>query len=289
MSSFLYILHFDEKVGGHAIHYCGVTRSLKQRLLTHARGQGSRLTRELHRLEIPWTLTGLYEVALKSKHKVERHCKDQGHLSRYCGLCSDVQARLPLARQIDIDLLTIPTTSLDILAEPFALISASPERTTRTSLPGEKTGVMASIRAMMQADKHSLGFIPAGGSEGLQFLADRCKIVLAEERGDVIGYTAFTTRDHDKMVTIQQCCTRDDARLTGVGKAMVNQVLEIYEGFTLQCHVRHDLPANDFWSSIGFIFDGTKIHRTSRQFLNHYTHPGFTDDAIEALPKETQS
>jgi ribosomal protein S18 acetylase RimI-like enzyme len=153
-----------------------------------------------------------------------------------------------------------------------------PDLSLRVTTKDEPQATDLAIQKLMQSDRGALGFIPSGGPEGLRYLVERERIVIAEANGEVIGYTAFTVRDFPESgggtIKLQQVCVRDDARLLGLGRKMVTTALNrVPEHYQASCNVRVDLPANEFWESIGFRLAHQFRHKTSGSTLNHYELP----------------
>ena len=86
---FVYILHYETPIH-HAHHYTGSTTHLYRRLLQHATGNGACLTKEFHRLGIPFTLGKLFQCTNeKSARSLEKKLKLRKNGPRYCEKCED--------------------------------------------------------------------------------------------------------------------------------------------------------------------------------------------------------
>lgn len=81
----LYVIHFSSAIGDHARHYMGWTTNLQGRLVAHAQGLGSKLTREAHRLGVTFALTWK-GVGTRSD---EAYIKRNRRLAELCSLCRD--------------------------------------------------------------------------------------------------------------------------------------------------------------------------------------------------------
>ena len=262
---YIYILHFHEKIA-HAAHYTGSTTGLKARLTAHANGAGARLTRELHDRGIDWTLGGLMTVNQTNLRKLERKLKNIAHADRYCELCTRVPSHLP------------GTTPYSIHAVPFAANSWSLK--TDSKLPkdlimrltneNDNAALMEQIKYLMRSDKDALGFIPAGGQQGLNTLVANGRIAIVQTGQELLGYAAYTVNPAREITTIHQCVVKDSARLLGLGKSLVAMVRREWPETNILAKVREDLAANHFWQAIGFAHLLSKPHETSGNLINHY-------------------
>lgn len=262
---YIYIIHFDNKLH-HAGHYAGCTNNLRARLTTHANGLGANLTRVIKDREIEWSLGGLMITTHANMRRLERKLKDIGHTSRYCEICTKNPARLPDTTPYEINAIPWAPTS-QALRTP---LTYNQETTIRTTEEGEPHSTIIQIKSLMRADKDALEFIPAGGAQGLQILVAKRKIIVAQKKNQVIGYAAFTTTLSNETTTIHQCCVRDDERMNGIGKALVEAVIENTSSDQIIAKVRNDLAANEFWSTIGFEQFMQAKHKTSGNLINHY-------------------
>lgn len=279
----IYVLHFDRPLA-HAQHYIGCTDNIRARLEAHARGAGSRLCKELRKQGIGWTLGAIFKCSHRRMRQLERSLKDQKNASRYCEICSSLQATFQGTTPISIENLHFPTRSDKL--QPCSFPDTG--QTVRVTTPDEPSSTMAAILEMMKRDKDALGFVPAGGSQGLELLVPRGLIAVAEAGGEIVGYASHTLNPSRTRVTIHQCCVRDDARLFGLGSKMVDLIDRRYEVDEVVAKVRDDLAANHFWSAIGFNIAQTVRHPTSRSLINHYTLKRNGDSPLwQATPTTT--
>lgn len=263
--SYIYVLHFDTPLS-HARHYIGCTESLRQRLTAHAIGAGSRICRELIERGVTFRLGGLYTCSHRRMRTLERTLKNQHNSDRYCQLCTKDQNSFKGTKVYDIDNIPFRTDS-DALRLSASLRTG---QTVRLTGPDEPETTMQQILLLMRKDKDALGFIPAGGEQGLQVLIPRGRIAIASANGEIIGYAAHTVDLAESRVTIQQCCVRDDARLMGVGAKLIECVQAEHIDTPLIAKVRNDLAANEFWTAIGFEHTLQFIHKTSKSKINQY-------------------
>lgn len=264
MSNFIYILHFDYKFS-HAQHYIGSTSNLKARLLAHASGAGSCLTRALFASCRVWRLGALGSCSKISLRRLEKHLKSWKSSSEFCPLCTENPRRIPETTPYPITLLPFPTDSNSILT-PLK----TPEFSVRFTSPDEPLPTRGWLQRLMKMDKDALGFIPAGGSEGLSYLIPKGQIAIALHSGTPAGYAAFTRNEKERIINIHQTVTEDQYRFFGHGRRMIRTIAEANPSWSLLAKVRDDLAANFFWSSIGFKYIGTTTHKTSGNKLNHY-------------------
>lgn len=264
---YVYILHFDTPFH-HARHYTGSTRALLDRFTTHAYGDGARLMRVLMEEGVEWMLGGLWMTDQTNARKAERWIKGQKNAERYCQLCHhDTSMSPPKCTGIDLTNVPFPTDSRSIRAAQKQRYSPI----VRIAGRDERPYVWEQCRQIMQADKECLGFIPVTGEgRGLEDYADRQQLWLAEDAAvGIVGYACYTRRqDLDKQTIgaqVQQVAVRDTHRLCGLGRRLVYAIrAECPNAITL-AKVKADLPAVDFWHSIGYQRLTTVVHLTSNK------------------------
>lgn len=266
MTGYIYILHFDEPLH-HARHYAGCCHNLRARLTRHANGAGSNLCRVLSERGISWRLGGLMSTSHAGMRRLERKLKDLSNAPDYCEICNpDRTRKLPDTVRISTDVPKFPTFSENLKT---TVQTGQPIQCRFTS-PSEPPVTMKRIRDLMYGDKDALGFIPAGGSQGMQIIFDRGLIAVVSNNGEDVGYAAFTINPKGDQLNIHQCVVADDARLCGHGQALVEFIAEKFSRLRLVAKVRDDLAANWFWQSIGFTVELTKTHKTSGSTIHHY-------------------
>lgn len=268
-TGYIYVLHFDNKLS-HAEHYIGCTTQPKDRLISHASGRGSRICQVLIERGIGWRLGMLATCSLTEMRLLERQLKRQHGAQPYCELCHNSPyqepRRLAGTRPLALDLVPWPThsDSLRLLGSPWTL-------QVRHVAADEPRNTMEQIEDLMRADRHSLGFIPVGGSGGLEYSRSHGRLIVATVGEQVAGYLCYTvSRTPGMGVHIQQTCTRDSLRGCGVGRAMVDYLGDKWAWEPLTAWVRDDLSANEFWERIGFYMVQSKTHKTSGSTLNQY-------------------
>lgn len=89
----LYLIHFEEKLAGHAQHYLGFVKQpsrLGARLREHRRGQGAKILRGCTAAGIRWRLVAIFQG---DRHEERRLKNQKKSFSRFCPCCERV-ARL---------------------------------------------------------------------------------------------------------------------------------------------------------------------------------------------------
>lgn len=259
MKGWLYILHFIAPLH-HARHYTGSTRNLLQRLTAHANGHGSALCRHLHANGLQWELGGLYQGTASAIREQERLIKDQHNGPRYCTLCNDPARTPDMLTGYDVQLLPFKATSLAL---------AKPTKET-IALHNATIDLIPGLKQIMKASNDELGFIPIGGPQGFRYHIEHEHVVVATVNGLIAGYTAFT-KNTQQRVRIHQCVVQDQHRLKGIARAMIAKIENDHAWQQLVCRVRADLPANAFWTAIGFHKTGQLFHKTSLRLINTYS------------------
>lgn len=262
--AFIYLLHFDRPIAGHAQHYIGCTEQLEARLHTHANGGGSALTKHLYACGINWQLAALAECNFQTMRRLERRLKDLANSPQYCPLCTPNPKPIPGTRGFALSLLPFPLHSRNYRTDMPDVILAD------ASNAADLAPFKASIRRIMKDQAGALGFVPIGGERGLDVLFNTGRIVLAIAGTRLVGYTAWSRLPVQPRTRIHQCVTIDAYRFQGIGRRMVEHIAAKHPENTLTCWVRNDLAANHFWTACGFIHTTTKTHKTSNSTLNHY-------------------
>jgi hypothetical protein len=85
----VYLIHFDRPIGnpnnprGHAQHYIGYSDNLAERLLDHAKGQGSAIMAYLAQTGIGWLVTRTW----MGGRTFERKLKNRKNAKAICPIC----------------------------------------------------------------------------------------------------------------------------------------------------------------------------------------------------------
>lgn len=266
--SYIYILHFDQPMA-HAMHYSGCTAALGKRLRRHAQGHGGVIVREFIKRGIHFTVSSVSICSHAEMRRKEKMLKDLHNGPRYCGICTERPYRIEGTTPVDLGNLTVPLRS-EAYQDGFDSDDAVRVRFIERDEPPQ---TMARIMEIMKKDKDVLGWIPAGGDEGLEFLVKKNQIALASVEGRIIGYAAFTIDMARTRVTVQQCCVEDEWRFIGAGRAMIREIEISHNDLDYRCQVRDDLAANYFWREIGFTQTEQYRHKTSGRRINVYHKP----------------
>jgi len=261
---FVYLLHFHNAVE-HAQHYVGSTAHLKQRLITHARGAGARLTEVTKEREIDWTLAGLWQTSDRNARYLERKLKQIKNAPKYCQFCGDAEKPLPKAYRYPLSLLTWTPTAADLA--PEATRASNLQIYTPASEKEANEAYKYAIWGQRQ-ERKCLGFIPA---QEIQRAAQNRLLTLAKINDDHVGFSYHTITSKTNTIHIHQCFVQDDARLNDYGKWLVHALAGSRPTAQIIAKVRDDLPANDFWTSIGFQRRRSVNHKTSGNLLHVYT------------------
>lgn len=112
---YVYVLHTESKLAGHAQHYVGATENLLRRLIEHATGQGACITRAFALEGIEWRVASVYVMSHRCQFMAERRVKRQKQYMPFCGVCSGDEIRcIRGADSVDLDTLGIPLTSAEL-------------------------------------------------------------------------------------------------------------------------------------------------------------------------------
>jgi len=264
MTGFIYVLHFGSKMS-HAGHYVGCTELLRQRLTRHATGHGANIVKHLHEQGGEWQLSTLFTTTRVNLRRFERSLKNQNNAMRYCGLCMEVPAKI------------LGTTQYPICALPFNANSVElrnaiqmPDCEIEYALSGEESYIfcLEGCCALHAQNRQALGFIPFAKNAGIDSAIRRGMVAYAKYNNVMVGYCLYTQNVTE--VTIQQIVVDDAFRRDGIGRKLVQMVIDSNPARIFKCNVREDLPANDFWQRIGFTETGRKTHVTSGNTLIGY-------------------
>lgn len=243
MPGYLYILHFDEPLH-HAKHYSGSTKNLRQRLVAHASGAGSKLTKWLADHGLNWRLGAVATAPGNKLRAIERELKARKNACDFCAICRNTPFKVPGTLPIDLDLCQFATDSQSLRGE-------RPEFTIQVSTKGDRE-CLERIRWLMQDEREALGFIPIGDASGALAAIDRGRFLIVRQKHTVVGYLMWTKDDSTSQVNIHQLTIDDPYRLYGLGKQTVATLEALLPHYTLHARVRSELPANEFWEAIGF-------------------------------------
>lgn len=260
---FVYLLHFDSAISGHAQHYVGCTTNLRQRLVTHARGNGSRLSRAAAEQGVGFVCGAVGSCNLVTLKRVERQVKGWKNSTQFCTVCGEGK-QMPGTQAIPVESIAWPTDSRSL-----AEMSPRPGEPVYDFTSADLTlNDVEQVRVLMKTEKDKIGFIPAGDVDGVGAGMRNGRMVRCRIDGALVGYCLFT--ENDQAVTIAQCVVDDRVRGCGVGRRMVEMIRRSRPLKLTKCRVREDLPANEFWVAIGFKLMDRVTHETSGSCLNEY-------------------
>jgi ribosomal protein S18 acetylase RimI-like enzyme/predicted GIY-YIG superfamily endonuclease len=261
---YVYVLHFEAKLAGHAQHYVGCTADPLTRLVCHAHGHSSSIMRAVKKAGIPFRLAYLGECKRTQMKRLERQCKGWKNAHEFCEVCRGQAVRAVAATTpLPLEMLPFPITSEDLLKH-------RPPPPVTISRSGPKTPV-AAVEAMIRFGKEeagALGFIP---TSGLGSYTAQGQVMLAYAGKLLVGYCLFGKGDGQSL-NIQQTCVADGYRGLGIGRRLVQAIIDAHPGQVIRAKVRDDLHANGFWAAIGFKCPGDHTHRTSANVLHVWTY-----------------
>jgi GNAT superfamily N-acetyltransferase/predicted GIY-YIG superfamily endonuclease len=259
---YVYVLHFDRPLA-HARHYVGCTCDLRQRLITHAQGHGARIVEAAQAAGITWRLGALGVTHVAGMRRLERQLKDWHGCGAQCELCQKEPRAIPGTRSYPLTSIPFPVDSVRLLP----LGRGRSEVSYRFTDAGDPLALVNDLQRLMQANKWALGFIPAGGAQGLTLAVIRGQVVICLLDSVLCGYATFTESD---TVKIHQVVVTDSQRGCGIGRRLVEMIRQARPDKRCECRVRDDLHANGFWQSIGFALSSHETHATSCERLNRY-------------------
>jgi ribosomal protein S18 acetylase RimI-like enzyme len=107
-------------------------------------------------------------------------------------------------------------------------------------------------KAIADANRESLGFIVAAiFRDAIQ----RNHLLVADCDGEILGFIRYNHRKHDDVTTVYDICVKNSARLLGVGKLLIHNLVKsckFNNKKTIILRCPKNLPSNTFYTSIGF-------------------------------------
>lgn len=265
-AGYVYVLHFERPLS-HAQHYVGCTHAPRERLCTHAKGDGARIVRAALAEGIRFKLGALGVTTLVNMRRLERQVKDWHGSGEFCECCTPDPRAIPGTRPYPLAAISFPLWS-DGLA---AIRPGAESRVFRMAGPDDTIARTREVAELMKAEKHALGFIPAGGDVGVTDAMVHGRMAMCLVDGKLAGYALYTISD---VMRIHQVVVQDAYRECGFGRKLVEMCCASRPERTAVAKVRDDLAANAFWSAIGFRLSGFNTHETSGQRLNIYVKDG---------------
>lgn len=261
-NGFVYVLHFEHHLGGHAEHYIGCTEQPVQRLTAHAAGAGSRITRALREKGYGFRLGTLATCNYAAMRRIERDMKGQHNASRYCALChGDNAKRFPDTTPYPYD---FDSRTAEVRYKEPVIVSMKPlEESALKGVPTARLRINEAARRLMKVNRDCLGFVPAGDeASAVLSLLDLGQMVVATSGIEVIGYCSFTLCPSRIRAKIQQTVVDDAWRLQGIGRRMV-QMVKNGPWLYVEAAVKDTLAATQFWEAEGFKRFHERNHKTS--------------------------
>lgn len=105
----VYLIHFERKIH-HAQHYVGCTDHLRERLITHAHGDGARILEVCRDKKIEWRLAAVWS----GTYKLERELKIRKNAPLYCPSCTPTAAQFYKLDRFPVELITFPIDSITL-------------------------------------------------------------------------------------------------------------------------------------------------------------------------------
>ncbi|GIW60753.1 MAG: hypothetical protein KatS3mg087_1819 [Patescibacteria group bacterium] len=110
------------------------------------------------------------------------------------------------------------------------------------------------IAGLMAENTNELGFIPDTTIKN-RYIAQNNYVLQEDERGKPVGYILHGPIKYGKPVVISQACIQYEKRLRGYGEKAFLELLNrarIVGASSIRLRCADDLPAVQFWQSLGF-------------------------------------
>lgn len=135
-------------------------------------------------------------------------------------------------------------------------------------------------------DTHAIGWLPVAAFETR---AENDEVISVYNNGDCVGWTMGSVSKRRGVYKLYQIWVRPDARILEHGRALVAELEEAAgrrNCYQIEAWVAEDLPANLFWSAIGFTRSVWRWGRGPRP-RKHFLWTIRTAIVCDALPKIT--
>lgn len=261
-AGYVYVLHFEERLGDKAVHYIGCTSDPAGRLACHAAGHSSSIMRACSAQGVAFRLGAIGQTHRRGMRRIEKQAKAWKNAEAFCEVCNPGSARaIPGTQPQPLEMLPFPITSEELAGK-------KPKPVT-IQFTGPRTPILFinALRDLSETEKDALGFIPMGGTRGVNDYMESGNVVIATQGRTLAGYCLFS-KCRDNHITIQQTITADAMRGNGIGRKMVARIRDQFPQATITARVRDDLEANGFWQAIGFKLARVDTHETSGSALN---------------------
>jgi len=116
------------------------------------------------------------------------------------------------------------------------------------------------ITGLMAENTDALGFIPDTTLRE-RYIAKNRYIFQCDEKGRPTGYLLYGALNFGQSVAISQACIQYDKRLHGYGEVAVAELVnraEKIQASSIYLRCADDLPAVQFWQSLGFKIVGVE-------------------------------
>ena len=134
----------------------------------------------------------------------------------------------------------------------------------------------AFVLSEQNRNRESLGFLPR---QAIETYAEHRQIIPATVRGQLVSYCILFDGQPGQRpqrdpydLRVYQLCTDFNARRLTHATGLINRVYEhaIATGFRrIRLYCANDLPANDFWSTLGFELGGTRLGGNKRDRVHN--------------------
>lgn len=125
------------------------------------------------------------------------------------------------------------------------------------------------ITGLMAENTDALGFIPDTTLRE-RYIAKHRYIFQRDEKGRPVGYLLYGVLHYGQPVVISQACIQYEKRLCGYGEIAFAELLHRARATGVSSiHLRcaNDLPAVQFWQSLGFLILGIEPGGARRKRL----------------------
>lgn len=110
-------------------------------------------------------------------------------------------------------------------------------------------------------DTHAIGWLPM---KAFETRAANDDVLAIYRNGDCVGWSLSAKSNHRGVMKLYQIWVRPDARIVEHGRKLVETIREkarLTHCYLIEAWVGEDLPANLFWSAIGFTRKNWRLGR----------------------------
>lgn len=138
------------------------------------------------------------------------------------------------------------------------------------------------ITGLMAENYEAISFIPDTTLRD-RYIAKHRYILQSSERGQPVGYLLYGALNYGQPVIISQACIQYEKRLRGYGEAAFTELTRrarLTGASSIHLTVAEDLPAVQFWQSVGFrvvkvFYDGNRRGRMKFRMIYPLALPLF--------------